>query len=296
MKHTTREHTIGMIYVLAAITAWGTYFPFAKLILLKLSPIVFLVFRLGIGAMVLLAMCLFLRKSLTTRRSDLVIILIAGGIGIVLHQLVQVTGLKHTTATNTGWILTLIPPVTGLLGWMVLKERVALKQIAGLFVAMIGVVFFVSNGKPTTLSLVQNIGDVLALTSVVTWSTYTVITKSRLSTYDPMPVSATQMVLGFVVFLLIGSTEIPQEIPVLSRQDWLIVILIGIVPSGLAYYWWNAGLKRLSAVNTSTFLFIEAIVASIVGFVLLGEQFTLPMIIAAVIIIIGVWITQVRRA
>jgi drug/metabolite transporter (DMT)-like permease len=206
-----------------------------------------------------------------------------------------VIGLQHTTATNTGWILTLIPPMSGFLGWVFLKERIALRQIAGLIVAMIGVVFFVSQGAPSELSFVRNIGDVLALASVVTWSVYTVMTKSRLKTYDSLPISAIHMGLGFVAFLLIGGGRIPSEITALDPLEWLIVILIGIIPSGLAYYWWFAGLKRLSIIGTSTFLFIEAIITSITGFLLLGERFTIPMVVAGVVIIIGVWVTQARR-
>ncbi len=295
MKAETKQHVAGMLYVLAAITAWGIYFPFAKLILAKLAPMVFLVFRLGIGALVLFTLSIRQRKSFAIRRSDIGIVVLAGLIGIVLHQLVQVIGLQHTTATNTGWILTLIPPVSGFLGWVFLKERIALRQVAGLIVAMIGVVFFVSRGAPIELSFIRNIGDVLALASVVTWSVYTVMTKSRLTTYDSLPISAIHMGLGFVVFLLIGGRQIPSEIAVLDHVEWLIVILIGIIPSGLAYYWWIAGLKRLSVVGTSTFLFVEAMTTSITGFLLLGEQFTIPMVAAGVVIIIGVWVTQTRR-
>lgn len=163
MTPSRRQHVVGAIYVLAAITAWGIYFPLAKIVLLKLSPVVFLVFRLGIGTVVLLALNLHLRKPFATKRSDFAVVVLAGLIGIVAHQLIQVTGLKFTTATNVGWTLTIIPPVTGLLGWMFLRERIALGQIAGLIVAMIGVVFFVTNGRPTQLSVSGNFGDLLAL-------------------------------------------------------------------------------------------------------------------------------------
>jgi drug/metabolite transporter (DMT)-like permease len=72
----------------------------------------------------------------------------------------------------------------------------------------------------------------------------------------------------------------------------LILILIGLIPSGLAYFWWAAGLKRLSAINTSIYLFIEAIVASVTAFFVLKESFTALMLFFAVIIIVGVYITQ----
>jgi drug/metabolite transporter (DMT)-like permease len=295
MKAETRTHVAGMLFILAAITAWGVYFPFAKLILEKLSPMVFLVFRLGIGALVLISLGIHRGTSFAVRRPDLGIVLLAGLIGIVLHQLVQVIGLQHTTATNTGWILTLIPPMSGFLGWVFLREGIALRQIAGLVVAMIGVVYFVSRGAPTELSFIRNIGDVLALASVVTWSVYTVMTKSRLTTYDSLPMSGIHMGVGFVVFLLIGAWRIPSEVAALDAAEWLIVILIGIIPSGLAYCWWFAGLKRLSVIRTSTFLFIEAVITSLTGFLLLGERFTTPMVAAAVVIIVGVWVTQARR-
>ena len=60
---TRRDSLVGTIFVLAAITAWGLYFPYAKLILQKLSPTVFVVFRFGIGLLVLLALSVRLRKS-----------------------------------------------------------------------------------------------------------------------------------------------------------------------------------------------------------------------------------------
>lgn len=286
---------VGALYVLGAITAWGSYFPFAKLILERLSPEVFLVFRLGIGTVILLLLSRRLRKSFAVRRRDLLILVGAGCIGIIAHQMIQLTGLRYTTATNTGWILTLIPPVTGVLGWLFLRERVTARQVVGLGIAILGVVLFVSRGDPTQLSFIQHYGDLLALLSVGTWSVYTVVTKSRLSRYDPLPVSAMHMGLGFLFFLLLAGRHIPAQVGGLEPLHWLVIVLIGVIPSGLAYYWWNAGLQRLSAVNTSMFLFIEAIVASLAGALLLGEAFTPSMALYAAIIVAGVTITQTAR-
>ena len=291
-----RDQVIGMAYALAAITAWGAYFPFAKVILAKISPITFLIFRFGIGTAVLVALCLRFRKSFAATRSDFATLVVAGLIGIVGHQFAQVWGLTLTTATNTGWIITITPPVTGVLGWLFLKERIALNQIAGLIVAMIGVFFFVSKGRPSQMSFAGSLGDLLILSNVFTWAIYTVIAKARLRAYDPLPMSAILMGLGFAVFLVAGGWRIPADAPALGATEWITVVLIGAIPSGLAYYWWNAGLKRLTAVNTSTFLFIEAIVASFVGHLVLGERFTIQMVVAALVIFIGVFVTQARRS
>ncbi|MBI5869215.1 MAG: DMT family transporter, partial [candidate division Zixibacteria bacterium] len=256
------------------------------------APTDFLSLRLGIGAIVLALLNLRVRQSFHIEKRDLVIVLGAGVIGIIIHQIIQLNGLRFTSATNTGWILTLIPPVTGLLGWFFLKEHVRGRQILGLAIAMLGVVFFVSNGHPERLSLGNNLGDALALLSVFTWSICTIMTKARLGRYDPLIISIIHMFVGFLFFALIGGWGISNRITVLDLHDWIIIIAIGVIPSGLAYYWWNAGLKRLSAMNTSMFLFLEAIVASATGAALLGEEFTLPMIGFAVIIMGGVYVSQ----
>lgn len=291
--HSSRRDTwTGALFVLGAIVTWGAYFPYAKLILQKITPTDFLIFRLGIGAVVLALLNLHQRRPLHIEKHDLLIVLGAGVIGIIIHQIIQLNGLRFTSATNTGWVLTLIPPVTGLLGWLFLKEHVRGRQILGLAIAMLGVVFFVSNGHPERLSLGNNLGDALALLSVFTWSICTIMTKARLGRYDPLIISIIHMFVGFLFFALIGGWGISNRITVLNLHDWIIIIAIGVIPSGLAYYWWNAGLKRLSAMNTSMFLFLEAIVASATGAALLGESFTLPMIGFALIIVGGVYVSQ----
>lgn len=289
------QPVVGALFVTGAIISWGSYFPFAKMILDKLSPEVFLVFRLGIGSAVLLCLSLRLKKSLKIARADWLSIVGAAVIGIIVHQIIQLTGLIYTTATNTGWILTLIPPTTGILGWLFLKERVGWRQVAGIMIAAAGVLLFVSRGSLADLSLVENYGDLLALLSVFTWSIYTVLTKSRLSSYHPLPVSTLHMAIGFGFFAATAGWRIPGQVSSLTPLDWLVVVLIGILPSGLAYYWWNAGLQRLSAINTSMFLFIQAIITTTLGFYLLGEGLTLTMALFIVMIITGVTIAQSAR-
>lgn len=282
----------GTAYVLAAIITWGAYFPLAKIVLLTISPATFLIIRLGVGAATLYLLNLHLRKSLHFDRKDWLFLATAGLVGIALHQLIQLNGLKFTSATNTGWTLTLIPPVTGILGWIWLREHVALQKIAGLMIAMFGVALLVSRGDLSTLSIRGNTGDLLVLASVLTWSVYTVMLKSRLGRYEPLAMAASHMLIGFVVFAVIGGADFVRESEAMSAGEWLIAVGIGIVPSGLAYHWWAAGLQTMTVIDTSMFLFIEAIVASVTGWLVLDEVFTGAMAAATVIIVLGVWMSQ----
>lgn len=292
MDSARRSTLIGTLFILAAITTWGAYFPFAKIVLRKLSPASFLIVRLGIGTVTLYLLNAHFRTSLRLERRDFAFIILAGVVGIVLHQLVQLQGLKVTSATNTGWILTLIPPVTGILGWFWLRERVALHKIIGLLIAMFGVTLLVTRGHLDQLSLGAHHGDLFVLLSVATWSVYTVMLKSRLGKYQPLAIAFCHMTVGFVAFGIVGTPGLLREIPTMDGRDWLITTLIGVIPSGLAYYWWAAGLQRLSALDTSMFILIEAIVASLAGWIVLDEAFTWGMLVGTMITIMGVWFAQ----
>ncbi|MBD3298316.1 MAG: EamA family transporter [candidate division Zixibacteria bacterium] len=283
---------VGVVFVLLAITTWGVYFSFAIIVLRKLTAIEFLMFRWGIGVCTLLLLNLAIRKPLRVAKADWPVVASAIVIGIVVHQLLQVNGLKYTTSTNTGWILTTIPPITGALGWIFLRERLRVRQIVGLIIAMTGVTLFVTNGNLSEMSLGNNLGDLLVFGSVFTWSIYTILTKSRLGRYDALGISIVYMLWGFGTFILLKLFESGLQIPSLTTAEWLIMLGIGVFPSGLAYYWWNAGLQRLTAVNTSMFLFIEAIVASSVGALMLGDVFSTAMVGFALLIVIGVSVAQ----
>jgi drug/metabolite transporter (DMT)-like permease len=43
------------------------------------------------------------------------------------------------------------------------------------------------------------------------------------------------------------------------------------------------------------FLFIEAILASVTGWAVLGEEFTALMALATAVIVLGVWFAETRR-
>lgn len=295
MQPDDKARLTGTLCVLGAVVAWGAYFPYAKLVLQKISPSSFLIIRLGVGAATLYLLNIALKKSLHINRSDWLFVIITGGIGIILHQLIQLTGLKVTSATNTGWILTLNPPVAGILGWLLLRERVTVQKLIGLAIAMLGVALLISKGHLSELSLVRNWGDTLALISIGTWSIYIIMLKARLTSYEPLAISAFHMLLGFVFFSVIGGAQFVQEAGSMTATEWSIAIAIGVLPSGLAYYWWTTGLRRLSVIDISMFLFIEAIIASLTGWAVLGESFTALMVLATAVIIFGVWFAETRR-
>jgi drug/metabolite transporter (DMT)-like permease len=51
---------------------------------------------------------------------------------------IQVTGLKYTTASNTGWIIGITPVFMALLGYLFFREKLRIINIAGIAIAFFG--------------------------------------------------------------------------------------------------------------------------------------------------------------
>ncbi|WP_343234478.1 DMT family transporter [Microvirga terrestris] len=102
-------------------------------------------------------------------------------------------------------------------------------------------------------------------------SVTTVVQKPLFATHKPLNVSALNMVLGALVlapWLPSGVSQLAEASP-LNIQA---VIYLALVPSLVAYGTWSVALSRLPASRASNFMDCVSPVATLLGFVWLGEM------------------------
>ena len=106
---------------LLAMIFWGTSFIATKVALRELTPLMIIFFRLVFSITLLIIFALYTRKDFTIKpKSQLWIVLLA--LIASFHLWIQVTGLKYTTAVNTGWIIGTAPVFIAILGFIFLKK------------------------------------------------------------------------------------------------------------------------------------------------------------------------------
>src|SRR3970282_112376 len=131
------------VLLLSAVVLWGWTFVATKILLAELGPVEILALRLVIGVPFLGGVLLVKRGPLRFGRADAWPLLLGGGI-FTLHVLVQVAGLVTTTATNTGWIISVSPLALAVLSFLFLRERIGWRGAAGIAVATAGILLLVS--------------------------------------------------------------------------------------------------------------------------------------------------------
>ncbi|MCJ7702927.1 MAG: DMT family transporter [Anaerolineales bacterium] len=283
--------------VIFSVSVWGASFIATKVVLREVSPVTVVWLRFGIGVLILGLTNLWRRQLTLPGWKDGLYFGLLGFLGITFHQWLQSTGLVTAQASTTAWIVATTPIFMAVLGWAFLRERLARSQLMGIVLAAIGVIGVVSKGDLASLVVGQfgTAGDVLILISAANWAVFSALTRRGLDRHP-----ATWMlfyVMGFgwllVTGLLMtgpGLTEVGQ----LSLYGWLGVAVLGIACSGLAYIFWYDGLQAIPTSQVGAFLYLEPLVAVIVAAMVLSEPILLVSLAAGGMILLGVWLVNLR--
>lgn len=284
-----------------AIVFWGSSFVATKLVLRELSPIPIIVVRFSLGLAMLLPVVGLRHKRTASdtwgllRKRDLGWFLFLGFNGIFVHQLLQVNGLTRTSATNTGWMVALIPIFTTLLARYFLREPVGLDQMSGLLLAAVGAMLVVTRGElhSGVIGMPATWGDLLVFLSAPNWAVFSVLSKRVLSRYSPAFMMALTMAFGWLMLLplFIASTGW-RELPGLTWNGWSGLLFLGLLCSGVAYLFWYDALEAAKAGQVASFLYLEPLVTVLVAAVLLEEKPTAVTLGGGGLILAGVWLVN----
>jgi len=198
-----------------------------------------------------------------------------GFLAITFHQWLKSNALQTSEASTTAWIVATTPVFMALLGWVILKEKLALAKIIGIVLAAVGVLLVVSDGNITSSAIGRfgAPGDILILISALNWAIISVLSRRGLKSY-----SASLMIFYVMSF------------------GWMGITFLGIFCSGLAYLACYDALQALSTAETGVFLYIEPLVAVVVAFFILGEAITGASMAGGTVILLGVWMMNKKKS
>lgn len=273
---------------LISVTLWGASFVATKSLLDSLTPLSIIYIRLVFGITSALTIALFRKRDFLIKKKDIKGIFILAIISIS-HLLIQVTGMQFTSASNTGWIIGIVPAIMAIMGFLFYKERMSGIQITGAIIAFSGLLLLISKGDIKSINFISNYGDILVLGSAFTWSIYSFFGRKVTLNYPP---SMTILYLFLIMLVLLSpftiSSDFFSSVYLLSAINWIALIFLGIFCSGLAYVLWAEAMNELPANRVGAFLYLEPFVTVFIAWLLLNENITLLMIGSGVLIITGV--------
>lgn len=277
---------------LLATIFWGVSFIATKTALDELTPVMIIIFRLLLGISFLTVLAVYTKKDFSIKIKQHAFILLLAAVAVI-HLWIQVTGLQYTSAANTGWIIGTAPIFIAIMGMIFFKEKIYLKQLAGIVIAFTGLFLLISKGDLASIDFVSNKGDFLVLASSFTWGVYSIVNKKISVTYPPlMTILYLFIMMAILILPVTANNETLYRLEHLSSIGWVSILFLGIFCSGISYVLWAQSLKDMDSSKVGAFLYFEPFVTVFSAWIFLHENITLLMIISGIIIIIGVIIVN----
>ncbi|MGB5286879.1 MAG: DMT family transporter [Ignavibacteriaceae bacterium] len=280
------------LLILLAIIFWGTSFVATKTVLHEIKPVTIIILRLILASILLTIIALSSKRSFSVNLKSqgwiFILALIAS-----FHLWIQVTGLQYTTASNTGWIIGTAPIFMTVLGLIFYKEKVTLLQLAGILIAMCGLLLLIGKGNILNIDLIKNKGDLLVLGSAFTWGVYSMVNKKISLSYSPlMTILYLFLMMAIIIIPFNLNSETFNSVINLSLTGWISILFLGLFCSGIAYVIWAQALRDMESAKVGAFLYFEPFVTVIASWFFLKEEITLMMILSGILITVGVFIVN----
>lgn len=202
-------------------------------------------------------------------------------------------GLTMTTATNGGILQVALPMLAALLAWIFIGETLAPRQLGGIAISVVGVLYLVSQGDPTRIAAFSfNPGDLVLVFCNVALALYAVLVRKLPRTIDPLALLFAICAVGGLVHLplLIGELALGHVVQFTERAA-VGLVFVALFPSIVAILCWNTGIKQLGPSVSSVYMYLVPVFTAALGALILGERIAHFHVIGAVLIIAGVTLT-----
>ncbi len=282
--------------LMGGMTIWGANMIGVKAALDEMLPLAFNAMRFAIAASAMFIILMVVEKEIRLRRKDLKWLLLTGIVGNCIYQFFFINGINLSTAGNTAFMMATAPIWVAVLGSLWAGERLKPTGWVGVFMAFCGItLIIIGSGDTIGISLDTLRGDLLTLTGAVCWATYTLMTKPALRHYSPLCVTTCAMVMGTGPLLLLSAPALQaQNWEAVSPQTWGLVLFSSLGALVLVYNIWSWGVRIIGGARTAVYNNLAPIMAGVLGYLLMAEQWTSLRFVGAATILTGVYLVRTR--
>ena len=284
MKQKTPARWKTELMLFLAPLIWGASFAVTKGSLGSIGPNWLIAYRFLFAAVFI---TLLERKKIVSVNRITLFHGFLAGLFLYLVQLTQTVGMLYTTAGRSAFLTATYVVMTPFVVWIVYRQRPLKRQFAGGVLSLIGVGLISLNHEGIGMGR----GEILTLLAGLICAV----------SYVQMEVATEKCEVGLLCWLqmmvcavLSTATAAVTEKPVLMDgiAGWAAVLFLGIVASGAANIFQNAGLKYASASHASLVFALEAVFGVVFGVLLLGEPLEARMLAGSVIVFAAIVISR----
>jgi len=272
----------------ALILIWSLSWSIYKVALAYTPPVLFSAMRCLLGGVLLIPFIWKTRDRIKWRK-NWSIYMIAGILNMAFFFGFQTAGLKLVPSGLFSVIVYFQPILVGLFSWLWIGEIMTVSKVVGLILGFIGVISVSAEGFSGNISV---FGVTLGLLSALSWGLGTVFVKKTAKQVDTLWMVALQCLIGGS-FLSIASFFTESWTSITWNSTYLFGLafgsIFGIAVSWILYVWL---VKTGDPSVVATYTFLVPLLAVMIGTFLLGEPFTIYLLLGIVLIVASIYLVN----
>ncbi len=274
---------------------WGFSFVGMKIMYEVYQPFSTVFLRLLISSILLWIIARMMRISETIQAKDKILFILLTFFEPFCYFLGESYGVLYTPATLASVIIATIPVFTPLAAWIVLKERITFRAIAGILISFIGVIIMSVN-KDLSFSAPLK-GIALLFFAVFSGIGYGIIVRKLAHSYSPITIVKMQNTFGALLFLplvfLVESGAFITVVP--STKIIITLVLLAVFASTITFILFTMAVRGLGISKANIFTNTIPVFTAIFAFILVGESFSFQKVIGMVVVIGGLFLAQIKK-
>ena len=283
--------------LLGACFLWAVSFVATKIALDVVPPLTVVSLRLLIAAGCFLPVLMTGGRWKTVADGPTLLKLLGLSLfGAGLHYGFQTVGLQTTNASNASVYVATGPITILLLAVVFLGEKLNVRKILGIVIAVAGVLVVMGMDTITGFELGGNlVGDLLVFASIVMWGCFTVFGKKVTDQLGALTVTAAVTLIGATWMAPIGWLEMQRTgfgLAEVTPTAWAAVIYLGAACNFLAVLLYFTALQKTESQKVGIYLYAIPPMTAVSAALVLGEPITLGLVAGTVLVIAGVALTE----
>jgi len=292
---TTRGSRIDWLVFLALGFLWGSSYLFIKIgVDHGLQPFTLIMFRLGIGFVLLASVVAYFREPLPRDPRMYGHLFVMGVINIAIPFTLITFAEQAVSSSLASVINSAVPLFVIVIAALFLRgEQITVNRLVGLAVGFVGVAILVGLDV-TNLGSADTLGELALVGATISYAIGGVYSKAHVHGLRPMIPAVFQVFFGLVVISVLAFlTEHPFAV-VPAPEALFAVVWLGLLGSGLAYLGYFRILQNWGATRASMVAYLLPIYGIALGALVLQEPIAPSTLLGTALVIGGIALVNSR--
>ena len=285
------KNILPTLAIIGAVFLWGSSFVAMRIVLKDLHPFAVMFCRLFSAFIFIIPISIKLFPK-SYQKNDWKILVLMVLFQPYLYFLFESNALTFTTSSQAGVISACLPLMVAVAAWFFLSESINSKTIIGLILSISGVILLTIFQSRQVDAPHPVLGNILEVGAMLSACANLILIKKLSSNYGTWSLTGMQIIAGTIFFLPGIKYIINADPSIWTMQLIFLLLYLGICVSFLAFGLYNWGISKIKVSRASIFINLIPVTAVMLGWLILGETLNSKQMIAAIIVISGVFLSS----